>query len=1017
MAFDLGTIGGAITLNGSQYFSTMDRVDDVTRSTMGNVKKYVADAVTVYGSYRLAKAAALASMDFEKEVSNIRSIGQELNKANLSRELLKINSELGRSKDLAAATYFAYSAGIRGTEKQMADFTTQIAGTNKAVNGELVPTMNALTTVMKAYNISITDAAKAGDWYYTIIKQGKTTGAELSTSLGQVIGNANMAGVALEHLGAGIAALTTIMPTAQAMTGLNQVINGFIKPTDEAKKTAQQYGIELSAAALKAKGFAGAIEEIRQKVGTDPDAIAKMFTSVEAIKAIAPLLGSLNNDFKANVTEFENNAGAMNKALTEQLDNSASKWTGAMNDINKALITTGDAIKPFTDLLASVIGGFGRLVQSAPPAAVQVAALGVAVMLIRSKLIPLIKDLIMMPSNLAAISTSLRANTGAIGAETGAWTANTAAIKANNVARSGHNAGVMAASGMSMMDHNERAFNAEYAAFEQKQAQAARHSQIRHGRNAMPYQNWLYSGQDGQFQPLPDRGSRRPYGNMVNQSGAARMAGTPVKPAAAGRFAGMGGRLGGMGGRLGGVGGIAALGATIIYQQMTAPKSEPDKPDTAGSAGPVNPAELKGTGEKFLDKFEDIMGTVLTAVSFMGTAGLAIAGTTAGGYKAGKWLSKKAGISGQDELEESQRKAAMIDGRLEVLQKEQLEHAQRRLDRLIKEEKISKQTAGAIREQLASGERGSYGKAVEMIRGVEQNGDAKGLNAEFLARQNARYAGYKKRSDDMEPRWNYDYDMAKTGQKQELLDQRLAREQSLLSMAQNEADQKAHQQKIYELLKERKRLELAIIDESLSKSEREQQTAYNRWYAMAISKSKNEYLLEKEANDKQIEMLKEKVKNINELWKQSTDKDQKDTLSAALAAAAAELQGMIKKQAKSGKDMATGYTDKYASYVSGIFNDKESGLSQTEMTKQMLAGADSQTRALYAGILKEEQAKYGNKTFNGQSFSEATALERFVKAVEKQNRAVQRKEELTELRKLNQTLGKGTTVVWTLPNS
>ncbi len=957
MAFDLGTIGGAITLNGSQYFGTMDRVDDVTRSTMGNVKKYVADAVTVYGSYRLAKAAALASMDFEKEVSNIRSLGQELNKANLSRELLKINSELGRSKDMAAATYFAYSAGIRGTEKQMADFTTQIAGTNKAVNGELVPTMNALTTVMKAYNISITDAAKAGDWYYTIIKQGKTTGAELSTSLGQVIGNANMAGVALEHLGAGIAALTTIMPTAQAMTGLNQVINGFIKPTDEAKKTAKQYGIELSAAALKAKGFAGVIEEIRQKVGTDPDAIAKMFTSVEAIKAIAPLLGSLNNDFKANVTEFENNAGAMNKALTEQLDNSASKWTGVMNDINKALITTGDAIKPFTDLLASVIGGFGRLVQSAPPAAVQVAALGVAVMLIRSKLIPLIKDLIMMPSNLAAISTSLRANTGAIGAETGAWTANTAAIKANNVARSGHNAGVMAASGMSMMDHSEMAFNADYGA---------------RGR------------------PQPARIGKAPK--------------APVRP---GRFAGMGGRLGGWGG-------IAALGATIIYQQMTAPKSEPG---SAGSAGPVNPAELKGTGEKFLDRFESIGQTVLTAASFLGPHAMAAAGVAGGMYKAGNYLSRKTGISGQDELEESQRKAAMIDGRLEVLQKEQLEHAQRRLDRLIKEEKISKQTAGAIREQLASGERGSYGKAVEMIRGVEQNGDAKGLNAEFLARQNARYAGYKKRSDDMEPRWNYDYDMAKTGQKQVLLDQRLAREQSLLSMAQNEADQKAHQQKIYELLKERKRLELAIIDESLSKSEREQQTAYNRWYAMAISKSKNEYLLEKEANDKQIEMLKEKVKNINELWKQSTDKDQKDALSAALAAAAAELQGMIKKQAKSGKDMATGYTDKYASYVSGIYNDKESGLSDKERTKQMLAGADSQTRALYAGILKEEQAKYGNQTLNNASIAEGSAMTRFIKAIEKQNRAVQRKEELTELRKLNQTLGKGTTVVWTLPNS
>ncbi len=954
MALDLGTIGGAITLDGSQYFSTMGKVDSVSQSTMSNVKKYVADAVTVYGSYRLAKAAAFASMDFEKEVSSIRSLGQEFSKAQLSRELMNINSELGRAQEMAAATYFAYSAGIRGTEQEMAAFTSQIAGTNKAVRGELVPTMNAMTSVMKAYNIAINDASKAGDWYFTIIKQGKTTGSELATSLGQVIGNANMSGVALEQLGAGIASLTTIMPTAQAITGLNQVINGFIKPTAQAKAFAKEYGIELSAAALKAKGFAGALEEIRQKVGTDPDKIAKMFTSVEAIKALAPLLGSLNKEFNANVTEFENNAGAMNKALTEQLDNTAAKWSTAMSDINKAMIVTGDAMKPFTDTAATVVSAFGQLVQNAPPAAVQIGVVGAAVAIIQSRLAPLIKDLVMIPSNLAAVSASLKGNTTSIGAETAAWTANTTAIRANNLARAGRNAGMMAASGMSMMDHNEAAFQSQFTSLRDRQHQANRYNQARRKvqlAQGEHYQNWLYSGKDGEYVPLRDRNITR------------NIAGNGNLNASAGDV----GKL---------TGAITKLGS----------------------------------------------GAANTAKMLLGNAGLVMA-VGAAGFALGDWIGKKTGlhdaISGKKELDAAEASAAGIDADVKRGYDDLNKATEKRLELLIQEKKISEGSAEQAREALKNGDRG---RAIAIIRDIEENGDGNAQDRERRLRQDEatakRNKEYRENADKRENGWNYAYDQATNSDKYGMLDGKIAQEYQLMAMATSRKDEdevKKHEQKIYDLMRERKRLEVALNDDALSEFERKQKLAYNRFLAQAAAAGENEYLLKKRTNEKQIENLKARIRAIEKLEAQAMSPEQKKARESQLAEAQAELAEMLRQQKAGNKDMNKQYQDKSYSYASGILGDNT--MTTDEKTKAILEGADAKAKALYDKIFKEESARIGTHDEKGKIWSQAATLERLAKELEKQNRASNRKEEVSELKKINQTLGKSTTIIWTLPNS
>ena len=376
------------------------------------------------------KRAAAASMAFNRELYNIKSIASELDLSKVRSELLSLDSRLGSAADNAGALYFAYSSGVRGTEKELVKFTGEVGKLSQAIVAGQIPTMDAVTSIMNAYGKTASDVTEISDMFFQVVKQGKTTGSSFANTIGSVAGVAANAGVSLDELGAAAATLTTTMPTERAITSLSALITAFIKPTDEATKVAQKYGIELNAAALKSKGLSGVMAELNSKVGTNTEAIAQIVPSIEGMRAAVALAGGQYKMFADNMEIFEDKAGSSAEAFAAQAQNLDKQIASLPDTFNKISIQVGESAKNILTLngaLTPLLASFNNMDKGTQKLIADLTLLAGGYVTVKGAMAAI--------NTIKTIQLALQAKaTAATAADTVATGANTTALNAQNAA-------------------------------------------------------------------------------------------------------------------------------------------------------------------------------------------------------------------------------------------------------------------------------------------------------------------------------------------------------------------------------------------------------------------------------------------------------------------------------------------------------------------------------------------------------------------------------------------------------
>lgn len=254
------------------------------------------------------------------------------------------------------ATYNAISQGISYQDSLKAvALAEKLAVGGKA---ELNDSLQFLVGTLNAYGQGIDQAEKYSDIFFTTVRLGKTTIPELSASIGGVTGVAANGGVAVEQLGAAIATLTSAgINTAEGFTALKATISAILAPGEQAKKLADDLGINFNEAGLKSLGFAGVLDQVKEKTGLSADKLKTLFGSTEAVNAVMILAGSNADKFKANLLEMSNVSGATQAAFDKMKDatsNLAQAFT-------VALIKIGD---PLLDEFGAIEEALGELAKS-----------------------------------------------------------------------------------------------------------------------------------------------------------------------------------------------------------------------------------------------------------------------------------------------------------------------------------------------------------------------------------------------------------------------------------------------------------------------------------------------------------------------------------------------------------------------------------------------------------------------------------------------------------------------------
>ena len=275
----------------------------------------------------------------------------------LSSNLLHLSNSLEGAysqTEILAASYDVASAGFTDAAEAAQVLEASALG---AVGGmsDLGTVSDAVTSVLNSYGMEASKANKIVDGFIQTQNDGKIIVEQYARQIGRIAPTAKSAGISIDELNAAISTITAQgVPVEQTFTGLNQAIVSILKPTSQAEKIAKQLGIEFNAAALESKGFEGVLSDIAASDATT-DQLAKLFGSVEAMKAVFPLINDDLVKFNQNLLNQANASGVALDATDEFQQTLSQQFGNLINIVGNLTRVLDQALGPaLQDILGTV---------------------------------------------------------------------------------------------------------------------------------------------------------------------------------------------------------------------------------------------------------------------------------------------------------------------------------------------------------------------------------------------------------------------------------------------------------------------------------------------------------------------------------------------------------------------------------------------------------------------------------------------------------------------------------------
>ena len=298
--------------------------------------------------------------------------------AKLRQEIINLSNETGKSaNDLAEDVYNAISAGQSTADAVgFVESATKLATAGFAESGQAV---DVLSTILNAYGMEASKVTDVSDMLIQIQNKGKTTVAELSSSMGKIIPTANANNVALEQLGAGYATLTAKgIATAEATTYMNGMLNELGKSGSQTDKILRsKTGKSFSELMKSGYSLADVLQIVQEDAESSGKTLSDMFSSSEAGKAALSLMSDGVDTFNASVQGMIDSCGATEQAYAKMMDTTETKVAKAKNSIKNLGTVLGDMLLPYVgqvaDKVAELATKFSEFAQENPQVIATVA--------------------------------------------------------------------------------------------------------------------------------------------------------------------------------------------------------------------------------------------------------------------------------------------------------------------------------------------------------------------------------------------------------------------------------------------------------------------------------------------------------------------------------------------------------------------------------------------------------------------------------------------------------------------
>ncbi len=318
-------------------------------------------------------ACAKMASDFETSMAQVQTImdTSEVSVDDMRKGILQLSSDTGISaNEIAGSVYSAISAG-QDTEDAL-DAVRTSAELAKAGFTDAGVAMDTLTTIQNAYGSSAGSLEEISDRLITTQNLGKTTVAELGSSMGKVIPTASMYGVSLDQLSSAFVTTTKNgIATAESTTYINGMLNelgktGTTVSTIIKDKTGKSFKEFMETG--------GSLTEALQIIQDEADAtgvsMGDMWQSQEAGKAAATI-SQHAEDFNTAMTSMQNSAGTLQTAFETMDSTTSATMEKTMTQLKNDAITLGTSLltvlAPAISQVSAAVANFSTWFQNLNP--------------------------------------------------------------------------------------------------------------------------------------------------------------------------------------------------------------------------------------------------------------------------------------------------------------------------------------------------------------------------------------------------------------------------------------------------------------------------------------------------------------------------------------------------------------------------------------------------------------------------------------------------------------------------
>lgn len=312
----------------------------------------------------IGTAAAVSAVNFEDAMAKVSTIADtmEVPLDSLRSQILELSSQTGISaNEIADNVYNAISAGQKTGDA--VNFVTNFTKLAKAGFADAGAALDVLTTILNAYGMEASEVTNVSDMLIQTQNLGKTTVAELSSSMGKVIPTANAYHVQLDQLCAGYAKMTANgVATAESTTYMNSMLNELGKRgTTVSDILKEKTGKSFAELMEDGHSLADVLSILKESADEQNLSFGDLWSSAEAGKAGLILLGDSAEDFNSTLAQMRESTGATESAF-EKLQTNSSKINKAVNDVKNTFIILGGVIlDTFSPAIDAVTGGIQKL--------------------------------------------------------------------------------------------------------------------------------------------------------------------------------------------------------------------------------------------------------------------------------------------------------------------------------------------------------------------------------------------------------------------------------------------------------------------------------------------------------------------------------------------------------------------------------------------------------------------------------------------------------------------------------